>query len=506
MLIIAMIFASQMTQAQTIDDFETTVNNWKDVDGWQGLAENPYKSALNPSATVLNIVRAAVDAKFWVGAIRPSIPPTTGRYLHIKMFRNNLHKPKVKLSDTQPIEILPLSNIKIQEYVWQDIVFDIAAITDRQFILIMVDESTGQLDNDAIVYADDIVVNDDNTPRTATDPTDANKPVMGSAALNSVSFYTATLTLNATDTDGNNGKAPVFSYIANDASQNIINREIRINGLGKCILSGLKASTTYNLTLAAKDMSGNISDNTTTLSLTTETIPEQYVIDNFEGDNKGWVNAEGAHAVWIIENPFPTGINTSKKVMQTGRDANANAWAAPTIAGLNIAGGIYRYMHLMTYRNTVSPSGPVKLKVSDVPPVVEMLPCSTEPLLANCWQDIVFDLSVLKGANVDFIYFMMDMGVLSKPLILYIDNVELSNEAAPRTSALDYTSTSDISIISTDDMITIEQIQGRKVDVYRADGILVSSQPILEDRVQIRTGKGLFFVRVDQKCFKVLVR
>lgn len=492
---------------ELVDDFESGDKGWADVVAWHGITANPASSDLNSSAHVMQINRGAETAAFWAGAILNPAPQTTGKYLHVKMYRNNTHNPKVKLSDAQPTEILPIAGTIIAANKWQDIVFDISAITQRQFVFIMVDETASAIGTETSVYVDDIMVNNDATPRTGS-LIDSSKPIMGTATVEAITFGSATLVLSATDIDENNESAVVSAFLITDTQNGINNRLIQTDTQGKFILSGLTPATAYALTIKAKDISGNISDNEILLEFTTSSVPESLMIDNFEGANKGWIAAEGAHQVFIIDNPHPNGINPTAKVMQTGRDANSNFWAAPTVPNLNIEGGAYRYMHIMTYRNTKSPNGPMQLKVSDVAPVFEMEPINHNPMEIGVWQDFVFDLSVLNGKKIDFIYFMMDKGTLTENLILYMDEIVLNNEVAPRSipDSVEDAVYNAYNINAANGTIHIENLKGEVVRLYSIEGRQVEATRDIQGSLSIPTGKGLFLVVVGEQCHKVSVQ
>lgn len=95
---------------------------------------------------------------------------------------------------------------------------------------------------------------------------DTEAPVMVSAVLvGEATHNSATLFLSATDDITN----PVTRFIANDATNNIINKELIADASGNAIISGLTPSTTYNLTITSKDAAGNISLNSSNITFTT---------------------------------------------------------------------------------------------------------------------------------------------------------------------------------------------------------------------------------------------
>ena len=133
-------------------------------------------------------------------------------------------------------------------------------------------------------------------------PADDVKPVMGTAELVSKTFNSAVIAVTATD------DTEVGSYHVVDAA-NAYDKTLGVTN-GQITLSGLKASTTYTLTISAKDLAGNESENTATLELTTDkhdvkpttapaapTVAEKKVISIYS-DAYATTNNFTAHEGW----------------------------------------------------------------------------------------------------------------------------------------------------------------------------------------------------------------
>ena len=106
---------------------------------------------------------------------------------------------------------------------------------------------------------------EDGTP--STEEKEAIKPVMVSAALESVTFNSATLNVNATDketVDGEDVAVVVFQVLYGE-SKKVFNAKD-----GQIVISGLSAGTDYTFEVYAVDAAGNVSDNAITVSATTE--------------------------------------------------------------------------------------------------------------------------------------------------------------------------------------------------------------------------------------------
>ncbi len=101
---------------------------------------------------------------------------------------------------------------------------------------------------------------------------DNTPPTMGAASVvGSPTSSSVVLALNATDDITN----PVTRFVVNDVANGLINKALTIDALGHATLTGLLASTPYNLTITAKDAAGNVSTNSAALNFTTKAFVSQ---------------------------------------------------------------------------------------------------------------------------------------------------------------------------------------------------------------------------------------
>ncbi len=175
--LIGMAVVSTFAQAQLlVDDFENTTNTWNNVSCYTDIRENEYKTGLNTSDKVLYTTRN-VGCDNWSGAIYTPESSISGyNYLHVMMYRNNENSPNLKVADTHPtggqVDLTPMNEITAGA--WQDVVFDISDFCESgiDFIMLMVDR-TESLSEQAWMLCDNILLNNDATPRTeTTDGTD----------------------------------------------------------------------------------------------------------------------------------------------------------------------------------------------------------------------------------------------------------------------------------------------------------------------------------------------
>lgn len=152
----------------------------------------------------------------------------------------------------------------------------------------------------------------------------------------------------------------------------------------------------------------------------------QITVDDFESGNNGWAGV--STSVEIRTNAYQTGINLSNHVLYTSRAIAGDNWAGAILNNYVRSG--YKYVHAYMYRNN---SGTPNLKVSDTN-AQDLPPMNT--IVANEWQDVVFDISAYETSGTEFIFFMVDRGTLSEEAWMLIDEVQLSNDPTPRTDVV----------------------------------------------------------------------
>lgn len=156
-------------------------------------------------------------------------------------------------------------------------------------------------------------------------------------------------------------------------------------------------------------------------------LQAQVAVDDFESGNKGWDGIEGTYD--IRANAYKSGINLSNTVLYTQRSVGANNWAGAILNGYTQTG--YKYVHAYMYRNNTNVPN---LKIFDSETPVEFVPMNT--IVANQWQDVVFDISAYAGRGTDFLFFMVDRTNISSEAWMLIDEIQLSNDATPRTAVV----------------------------------------------------------------------
>jgi len=158
----------------------------------------------------------------------------------------------------------------------------------------------------------------------------------------------------------------------------------------------------------------------------------ELLIDDFESGNKGWAVVSCYYD--IRTNPHKEGINTSAHVLFTNRGTGNDNWSGAILSATALSGSPitgYRYLHAKMYRNNANNP---QLKITDTNGAPEINPMSGITIVANKWQDVVFDI----GANpVDYVMFMVDRTTpLAAEAQLLVDDIALSNDPTPREPAV----------------------------------------------------------------------
>ena len=173
---IACVLCAAAMQAQTtVDDFENSSKTWNTVSCGNEIVDNPHQDGLNLSCKCLQIVRAT-ECDNWSGAIYTLPQAVTGyKYVHALMYRNNSHKPNLKVTDNgENLDIVPVNTIVANQ--WQDVVFDISGKAQVDYLMFMADRD--EITENAVVLIDDVLFSNDAAPRTTpnTQCADATEP------------------------------------------------------------------------------------------------------------------------------------------------------------------------------------------------------------------------------------------------------------------------------------------------------------------------------------------
>ena len=159
-------------------------------------------------------------------------------------------------------------------------------------------------------------------------------------------------------------------------------------------------------------------------------VQAQVTVDDFENTTNSW--SAVSCAAEIRTNEQKSGINLSNKVLYAMRAPGCDNWSGAMLKPYSQKG--YKYLHAYIYRSNANKPN---LKVSDTN-AQDIEPMTT--IVANQWQDVVWDISAYETSGTEFIFFMVDRTNITNDAWMLIDEVQLSNDATPRTTVVEGTS------------------------------------------------------------------
>ncbi len=152
----------------------------------------------------------------------------------------------------------------------------------------------------------------------------------------------------------------------------------------------------------------------------------------------------------IIDNPDPTGINTSSKVMQFTRRGTTNGglpWGG-FWANVDPQNDITdnKYCHVKVWKSRLSP---IKFKIEGGPGGnLEIASTNTQDL-TDQWQDMVFDFSTMASGAYPVVAFMPDFEdplSITDDILIYFDDIIFNNDPNPHGTGIGKHNTIDVSI------------------------------------------------------------
>ena len=170
-----MIFAfTGFTMAQTIENFESLKMNImlggaEDLSSFE-VVPNPDQTGINKSLNCVKFLRDK-DGVLWDGfyaTLANAVDLTENKYVHVKVWKPRISTVMFKLEGTANTEIEPVEPQTLTN-TWEELVFDFSALDGPYSKIVFtpdrVDPTT--LTEDAIIYFDEIMINNDPNPGSA---------------------------------------------------------------------------------------------------------------------------------------------------------------------------------------------------------------------------------------------------------------------------------------------------------------------------------------------------
>ena len=445
------------------EDFEKVVKTQFNQlgGGVSEFVENPNKSGINTSNTVLKITLAD-QAQDWSGGWASAHRfQKKYRYVHVKVLKERTTPVRFKVegdggANYTAMNINDYSNVGE----WQDLVFDVdfyAAVTKFNIQPDYITDGSA-----TVVYIDDIWYSDDPTPRgaafgeikpiglTATDITSSSATISWDAIGEAVSYQVYK--------DGN------------------LLEEVTTNSIS---LSNLQSDGIYNIHIVGVN---NMSEQTMESDPFTLMMPDYaYVICDFDTKSETF-EILGSTVISVTANPDKSGINTSDNVLKIERLAgNTTNWAGTWSDVENFEPQL-RYIHMMVYKEKIST---VRFKLEGSSNMVKE--SSNTQTLTGEWEDMVFDFESF-SSTVNKVNIQPDFVTTGDAHVIYIDDIIMSNDPEPRTE----TSTS----------ISETDLKGKTLKVYPVpvdDVLYIKDSKYIEGNVSVLDNAGRAVIQVDKQ-------
>ncbi|HKL35694.1 MAG TPA: hypothetical protein VJ899_05345 [Salegentibacter sp.] len=194
--------------------------------------------------------------------------------------------------------------------------------------------------------------------------------------------------------------------------------------IGETVTHTYDAVGDYDVRVVALSGGAATTETTQTVSITDpmflpidfESPTKDYTFFNFGG-------GEGAGAP-VIDNPDPSGINTSIKVASYTKPAGSEVWAGTTIAldqPIDFSTGEYISVDVW------SPAAgtPIILKIENLDNADIFVESTVETTVANEWETLIFDMTAVDPA-IDYgrLVFFFNFGTSGSGETYYFDNIQ----------------------------------------------------------------------------------
>lgn len=176
LLLIMMISFAGLSMAQVIEDFECIKMNIfsSGANGSMIVVPNPDPAGINTSANVVKFVRGK-DGDAWAGfytTLSSAIDITANRYVHVKVWKPRISRSVFKLERSDNNYEVASKDPQTLTNAWEELVYDFsttAAAGEYVKVVFFPDFPDGPvgLDEDIVIYFDDITINNDPAPASA---------------------------------------------------------------------------------------------------------------------------------------------------------------------------------------------------------------------------------------------------------------------------------------------------------------------------------------------------
>ncbi len=424
------------------------------------VIDNPDVSGINTSSKVLKFIRRGTDnggqpwGGFWAN-VDPNIDVTVNKYAHVMVWKPMISPLKFKLEGTPTLETASIYDQPAANE-WVDIVFDFSSLTGPYAVMSLMPDFADPFETagDVDIYIDNIQFNDDPTPIGGGPETFSVKfSVDMSYQVTLGNFDPATEFVDVAgnfnnwgDPTGNQlnaGAADIYTVtLEGFAADSALEFKFRINGdWDNSEFPDGGPNRTYTVVEGTNEISVWYNDEQ-------PPPPAGGIIADFEDETWGILTPhvmgcgeydnDAIHPVdetfMIVDNPDPSGINTSSKVLKfirRGTDNGGQPWGGFWAqCSPNVDATDSKYVHFMVWKPVISQ---LKFKMEGGPAgtlETESMNLQTE---TNSWQDIVFDFSTLTG-DYPIVALMPDFQdpfETTADVDMFIDNIVINDSPDP---------------------------------------------------------------------------
>lgn len=227
----------------------------------------------------------------------------------------------------------------------------------------------------------------------------------------------------------------------------------------------------------------------------------------------------------IVDNPVKDAVNTSDKVAQFNKGAEASWWRGfrTEFNGAFEVSSDYKYLHTMVYVPEAALDGresvDVQLCAKDFTGAENTEIKAIWDDEVDGWIDVVMDVNKIKYITELTVRFDIrkdaeDNYISSPANTFYLDGIVLNNDPNPRehigNSLNEVENLADVTITGGDNNIAVLASQTVTVKVYNTMGALISKTTSDAGQTSISASAGVYIVKVEsvggQKIAKVLVK
>lgn len=464
-------------------NFESFTVNYAFVDFGGNTAtviDNPDQSGINTSARVAQAVKGT-GAEIWAGSLLTLGSPidfSTNKTFKLKVWSPKsgaVVKLKVENLDNGEIA-MEVDATTITSNAWEELTYDFSAInTSEQYQKVVFFFDFGNTGDGSTYYLDDVklvagsvpsvlpVENFEGTPPSFTsfgniadieilanpDPTGANTTATVAKFVKSTgaevwggAFFDIAqpLDLDNYKTIRVSTWSPVSGIIvkfkiensANGAEAFEVDMNTTVANSWEVLEFDFSAAPayTYDRLVIFFDFGNPGNDNTyyfDEIELKGEGggPQPQMVFQDFEGEPITFVDFGNGYAV-VIENPDPSGINTSNQVAEFNKPQGAETWAGSFF-------DLSYFLDLDSYSSikvkTWSPKTGiiVKLKLENSANGSEAYEVDMNTTVSNTWEELIFNFSAAPDFTYDRVVIFFDFGTVGDDSTYYIDDLTLTN-------------------------------------------------------------------------------